>query len=245
MSAPATANRRLGLFGGSFDPIHGGHLYVARAAQRAHQLDRVIFVPAARPPHKPGRELASGPHRLAMVELAIAAEASWSACDLELYRPGPSYTIDTVLELPARVGEADDVELFLILGSDNLPGLPSWWRVDELLERVHPIVVPRGAQSASTAGESTGAGPWPRSVSDEAVPGEADGAQEPDHDALEMPVGLPAKWRAKLARGILDVPTAPGRSTDLRAALAAGEVPRDLPVEVLDYIREHGLYFAS
>jgi len=133
--------RRIGLFGGSFDPVHLGHLHVARAAQEAFGLDRVIFVPAARPPHKPGRVLASGADRLALLELVCQQEPSWSANGLELQRAGPSYTLDTIRDLPEAVGEPADCSIFMILGSDNLPGLPAWSRVEELLSRVQPITI--------------------------------------------------------------------------------------------------------
>src|SRR5262245_7482462 len=85
--------RRIGFFGGSFDPVHIGHLHVAREAQRAFALDRVVFVPAAQPPHKPGRRLASGEHRVRMLELAIGDTPGWSVSTLELERGGTSYTI--------------------------------------------------------------------------------------------------------------------------------------------------------
>lgn len=135
--------RRVGLFGGSFDPVHAGHLHAAQAAREAFGLDRVVFVPAARPPHKPGRELASGDDRLAMLRLAIAGEPRYSVCDLELSREGPSYTIDTVRALPAAIGEPADAEIFLVLGSDNLPGLADWREARALIERVVPVVVHR------------------------------------------------------------------------------------------------------
>lgn len=144
------SERRLGLYGGSFDPVHGGHLAVARAAADAFALDRVVFVPAARPPHKPGRRLAPGRDRAAMLALALADEPRFEVSTLELERDGPSYTIDTVRALPAAVGEAPDVPLYLVLGSDNLPGLPGWRAAEELLERVVPVVVLRAGDSRAT-----------------------------------------------------------------------------------------------
>jgi nicotinate-nucleotide adenylyltransferase len=145
MSAERAAGgaRRLGVFGGSFDPIHRGHLHAARAAQEAFDLDRVVFVPARRSPFKADREPAPGAERLAMVELAIAGEPSWSASALELERPGPSYTLDTVRRIRAALGEPPATELWLILGSDQLEGLPGWRGVEELLREAHPIVVRR------------------------------------------------------------------------------------------------------
>jgi nicotinate-nucleotide adenylyltransferase len=137
------AAQRIGLFGGSFDPVHSGHLHAARAALDAFDLDRVVFVPAARAPHKPGLPHTSDEHRLAMLRLAIAAEPRFSVSDLELRRGGTSYTIDTVRALPAELGLAEGDEIFLVLGSDNLRGLSSWRDVRELLELARPIVVQR------------------------------------------------------------------------------------------------------
>jgi len=136
--------RRLGLFGGSFDPVHSGHLHVARSAQRAFELDHVVFVPAAQPPHKPGRVLASPDDRAHMLSLATAGETSWSVCTLEFERSGPSYTIDTVRELPRRLGLRPDVEIFLVIGWDNLRGLEQWREAQTLLARVQPVVIWRG-----------------------------------------------------------------------------------------------------
>jgi nicotinate-nucleotide adenylyltransferase len=137
------AARRVGLFGGSFDPPHAGHLHVARAARGRFGLDRVVFVPAAEPPHKPGRQLASGADRLAMLRLLLADEPGCETNDLELRRGGRSFTIDTVRALPAALGEPEDCEIYLLIGSDNLAGLPGWREARALLERVQPVVVRR------------------------------------------------------------------------------------------------------
>ncbi len=140
MSGEEAGNRRrIGVFGGSFDPPHAGHLHAARAAREAFGLDEVRFVPAARPPHKPGRHLAEGPHRIALLELLIEGEPAFRVDDRELDRPGPSFTVDTLRELAAETG----AELFLILGTDNLPGLPDWRGVEALLELAQPVVVHR------------------------------------------------------------------------------------------------------
>ncbi len=130
------------IYGGSFDPVHRGHLAVARRAQEAFSLGKVWFVPAARPPHKPGKRLASGRDRVAMLELALV-DCPWAQVDArELSREGPSYTHATVVELlaedPSLVGR-----LHLILGGDNLPGLPGWYQAEALLEAVQPIVLRR------------------------------------------------------------------------------------------------------
>ena len=140
--------KRVGLFGGSFDPVHIGHLHAASAAQAAFGLERVVFVPAASPPHKPARALASGPDRAHMLALAIAGRRDWSISNIELDRPGLSYTIDTLRELPGRLLLTSDAKLFLILGSDNLRGFERWKDVHEILERAEPIVVLRDAQNS-------------------------------------------------------------------------------------------------
>lgn len=132
---------RAALYGGSFDPVHIGHLETARRAERVFALDRVLWVPAARPPHKPDRELANGPFRLAMLYLATAERPTWDVSEEELAREGPSYTFDTVRVAPRLFGaRAEDLDLHLILGSDNLPGLPRWHQVEALLDAVQPIV---------------------------------------------------------------------------------------------------------
>ncbi len=143
---PPGRPRRIGLFGGSFDPIHAGHLHAARAARDSFQLDRVVFVPASRSPFKAGHVPAPGPDRLRMVEIAIAGEKGFEVSDLELARGGPSFTIDTVRALPAAIGERPDVALFLVLGSDNLAQLGEWREARALLERVQPVVVHRDGQ---------------------------------------------------------------------------------------------------
>ena len=136
--------RRVGLLGGSFDPVHAGHLFVASMAQEHAGLDEVLFVPAARPPHKPDRVLTPGPDRLALLEAALEGEGGLRVVDLELGREGPSYTIDTVRALEEQFGGQGAVELHLILGGDNLEGMGTWREASALLERVTPIVVHRG-----------------------------------------------------------------------------------------------------
>jgi nicotinate-nucleotide adenylyltransferase len=114
---------RLALFGGSFDPPHLGHLAVAEAAREALALDRVLFCPAPRPPHKPGVRLGAVEDRLDMLRAAVADNPAFAASDAEARRPGPSYTVDT-LSLLAR--EHPGAELFCLVGSDTAVQLETW-----------------------------------------------------------------------------------------------------------------------
>jgi nicotinate-nucleotide adenylyltransferase len=120
MAAPV----RIGLLGGTFDPIHRGHLLIADAAWERLQLDSVIFIPAGRPWQKAGRDISQPDHRLAMVELAVEEHPGFSVSKIEIDRPGPTYTVDTLEQMPHELGP--DAELFLILGMDSLRELPGW-----------------------------------------------------------------------------------------------------------------------
>jgi nicotinate-nucleotide adenylyltransferase len=114
---------RIGIFGGSFDPVHVGHLIAAECAREQAGLDRVVFVPAATPPHKPGRILADGRQRLEMLALAIGGHDAFAVSPVELDRGGTSYTVDTLTALTAA--HPDD-RLVLLLGPDAVAGLPTW-----------------------------------------------------------------------------------------------------------------------
>jgi nicotinate-nucleotide adenylyltransferase len=116
--------RRIGLFGGSFDPIHIGHLALAQAAKLALPLDEVVFLPAGQPWQKVNSSMTAAEHRLAMVQLAIAGLDGLSVDDREIRRAGPTFTIDTVRELRAEHGPA--ACLVLLIGSDQFHALTSW-----------------------------------------------------------------------------------------------------------------------
>lgn len=128
---------KIGLFGGSFDPIHRGHVAGAEAARRAAGLDRVLFVPTARPPHKPGRRLAPALARYAMAELAVLDHQDLEVSAVELGGDAPAYTIETLERLRAeRPGD----ELWLVVGSDSLAELHTWRRFPDLLAG-YPVAV--------------------------------------------------------------------------------------------------------
>jgi nicotinate-nucleotide adenylyltransferase len=122
--------QRLGIMGGTFDPIHNGHLMIARAAMEALHLDRVLFIPDRIPPHKAAGSTPAG-DRLAMVILAIADEPRFLPSDMELRRKGPSYTYDTVRALYRRLHAIYD--LFFIIGGDSAEALPTWYRIRETM----------------------------------------------------------------------------------------------------------------
>lgn len=131
---------KLGIFGGSFDPVHLGHLILAEQCREQANLDRVVFIPAARPPHKTERELTPFHHRVEMLTLAISGQPAFQVDPLENDRPGPSYTVHTLEELKARDAAAD---LWLILGGDSLVDLPLWLQPRRLLELAGLLVVAR------------------------------------------------------------------------------------------------------
>ena len=123
-----------------FDPIHVAHLAVAEAARDTYGLRRVLFVPASEPPHKPGRGITAVEDRLAMVEAAIAGNAGFKISRIEIDRPGPSYTVDTLMTLR----QADPGgHLALILSAESYAELPTWHRAEGILELAHLIVAPR------------------------------------------------------------------------------------------------------
>jgi nicotinate-nucleotide adenylyltransferase len=120
---------KLGVFGGTFDPPHLGHLIVAGEVHHRLGLDRVLWIPAAVPPHKRDRDITPGHIRLRMVRAAIADDPRFEASDMELKRDGPSYTVDTLRELRA---DRPDAEIFLILGADQLGEIESWKEPEEI-----------------------------------------------------------------------------------------------------------------
>ncbi len=131
---------RLGIFGGSFNPVHLGHLLLAQTAQEQFDLDRVLFMPCAVQPHKDPRALASAMHREAMVEAAILDNLGFDLLDIELRRGGVSYTVDSLREIRSRYPHA---ELFFMIGADTLLELHGWKDIDTVLSLCEFIVFAR------------------------------------------------------------------------------------------------------
>jgi nicotinate-nucleotide adenylyltransferase len=131
---------RIGILGGTFNPIHIGHLILAEETREKIGLDRIIFVPAYLPPHKEDSDIAQAKQRLVMVKLAIQGNPNFAVSDLEIKRDGRSYTIDTIKELKGLYSRD---ELYFIIGSDLLEYLDEWKDLDEILKLVKFIVATR------------------------------------------------------------------------------------------------------
>lgn len=214
--------RRVGFFGGTFDPPHRGHLEPARCAAEALELDAVVFVPAGSPPHKQGEPITPFAHRFAMLALATQREPGFFVCDLEANREGPTYTVDSV-PLLSRKWPAE--QAFFILGSDSFVQITSWHRWVELVDLVHLVVLHRGKtwgaeMLAAVPGWLAARAVWAR------------------------PGAVPALPEAGPRRVVLlDHPPVEAAATDLRARLAAGAEVGDLvPPAVLDHITKYRLY---
>jgi nicotinate-nucleotide adenylyltransferase len=143
---------RLGLFGGTFDPPHIGHLIVAQDALEQLRLDRILFIPAGAPPHKLKQEITSGATRLAMLEAAVGADARFGIETLELERSGPSYTVDTVAALK---GKYPGAELVLLIGADQYREFGTW-REPARVASMATIAVLSRSGSESGSGPSAG-----------------------------------------------------------------------------------------
>ena len=217
------AEWRLGILGGTFNPIHLGHLALAEAFRARLGLDRVLFVPAGTPPHKPPGGLVSSLHRYAMVSLAVAGHSKFVACPIEIERAGPSYTVDTV---EALAGEWPGARLFLLMGSDTFLDLPTW-RTPERLGTFATLAVGYRARSPfdpeSAAARAVlarlGRAGWRR------VPPDAPETLAPGECVL------------------VETRTVAVSAREVRDRLAAGESARDqVPLGVAEYIAHHELY---
>jgi nicotinate-nucleotide adenylyltransferase len=132
---------RIGIFGGTFDPIHLGHLVLAEQCREQCRLDEVWFVPAALPPHKLDATISSAKARSEMIEFAIAGNSAFKLSNIELDRSGPSYTVTTLEELTASDSSR---ELFLLIGADSVRDLPTWREPKRILELATIVAVNRG-----------------------------------------------------------------------------------------------------
>jgi nicotinate-nucleotide adenylyltransferase len=208
------------LFGGSFTPIHYGHLLLADEVAEMLALDRVIFMPAAQPPHKGAADLAPATDRHAMVALATHGNARFEVSDLELRREGPSYTVDTLAALAAGSGD----ELFLLLGSETFLDLLTWKEAERVARLARLVVVPR-----------TGSPFDGQSAQAQKVLREIGHTRFVDASAPPSPEGvIVARARS------LDI-----SASDLRRRAREGRsLAYRLPESVIAYIQARGLYRA-
>ncbi len=135
--------QKIGLYGGSFDPVHLGHLLVAQAACEEAGLNRLFFIPAAQSPFKPATMPTPAAERLRLLRLALAGKNHYEIDEQEIKRGGISYSIDTVRDYTRRF---PDAELFCLIGADHVPSLPKWREVEELAQLVEFIAIPRPGQ---------------------------------------------------------------------------------------------------
>lgn len=205
---------RLGIFGGSFDPVHNGHLALARACQAQAVLDEIWFTPTAIQPLKRGGAHATSAERVEMLRLTIESEAdgptdsgrpaNWSVCTLEIDRRGFSYTVDTLRQIRAELPGA---ELFSLLGADTLRDVPRWYQPAEIFRLATPLVVAR--------------------------------AEQPEPDLAPLGLLCPAEHQPLL----VEMPAVPVSSTEIRRRIRDRQPIDDLvPAAVAEYIKSRRLY---
>ncbi|MFO7605899.1 MAG: nicotinate-nucleotide adenylyltransferase [Desulfurivibrionaceae bacterium] len=217
---PKKPGRRVGVLGGTFDPIHNGHLRLADHVLRGLLLDSILFIPAARPPHKGHDLVASFDHRLAMVKIAVHDSPRYLVSDMEGVRRGPSYSVDTLKEL--RDSLDPETLLFFIVGMDAFVELHTWKNWQQLLDYANLAVVPRPG--------------FPLAMVGKVIPGMGCYSFDP----------VNSRWSAPDRTGrIYPVEMDPVdiSSTDIRRKISAGVSPAGLiPGAVADYIGRNRLY---
>jgi nicotinate-nucleotide adenylyltransferase len=213
---------RTGILGGTFDPIHRGHLAAAGTALRALKLERVLFVPSSIPPHRPTPPLASEFHRFAMVTLALSGYSAYEASDIELRMGGLSYTSRTLEHLAAQGHPPSS--LFFITGADAFAEIDTWHEYPRLLERAHFVVVSRPGPSGQTTRDTLPS--LARYMRDAASVNPGALARSPLPSILLVSASTPDVSSTRI-RQIIE---RKGRLTDA------------VPAAVADHIARHGLY---
>jgi nicotinate-nucleotide adenylyltransferase len=205
------------LFGGSFDPIHHGHLIVCAWVGERLGVDRTVLIPSARPPHKSRSALAPADDRLAMCRLAVEGDPRFEVSDWELTQPGPNYTLHTVRHFREQLAESASLgrqtPLYWLIGMDSLRELPTWHRVDELASAANLVTARRPGAALA--------------------------------DLSHLAGSLSSEQIETLRRHILDTPHIEISATDIRERVAARRSIQYLvPPAVERYVRERGLYEA-
>ncbi|MFH7320301.1 nicotinate-nucleotide adenylyltransferase [Desulfurivibrio sp. D14AmB] len=222
--------RRVGVLGGTFDPVHNGHLVLAAAARDGFALDLVVFIPAAQPPHKQGEPVSSFSHRATMLELALADQSAMVVSRMERQRLGPSYSIDTLRELRQNLPAACD--LFFIIGSDAFAEITTWKNYQELFRYADFLVAERPDLAPGRLAHLLGDLPGFTPPAVESSPGLA---VDPDL----------RPWRHRLGGLVYpcSVNAVPVSATNIRARARRGQSLADLvPAPVAAYIEQNGLY---
>lgn len=207
----------LGVLGGTFDPIHNGHIAAADAAERALHLDRVVLVPSRVPPHRRDPVGAGSDHRVAMAELAARERPGWSASRIEIDREGPSYTYDTLAELREQF---PGTQIFFILGADAFAEIATWSRYPAVLDLANFVVVSRPGITLDSL----------RERAPSAFPSTSLGASSPEPSAKTRVI-------------LVEATTPDVSSTEIRRRIRTGESLAGLvPDSVANYIQQHRLY---
>ncbi len=221
------APTRLGLLGGSFNPIHNGHLAIAGQVRERLHLDRILFIPSGEPPHKRDGSLAPAKDRYEMVRLAIADNPSFTISDIEVRRTGKSYSIDTIRELQRQHGPS--TELHFLIGLDAFLDFPGWKEPQTLLKACRFVVISRPGQSFQSLAKL--------SMLPELDPHAL--AQLDSGELNRLDVAIPS------SPGIicLPLPPCPISASDIRQRVRGkGSLANVLPPPVESYILQHRLY---
>ncbi len=220
MELPEGLGQRIGILGGTFDPVHNGHLAIAVKAKGEFGLDSFLFIPAHQPPHKPDYIISSFKDRVAMLECAIGKQSGFFVSRLEANRPGPSYSIDTLTLLRQQLGSG--INLFFTIGMDSFAEIMTWKTYERLLRLTDFIVADRPDQSMGGMAE----------IIKQYFP--------LHHYDEEQRAWVAGSGFGSIYSMHISVPVS---ATEIRARVQAGRPIDDLvPEGVARYIAKHGLY---
>ena len=138
--------KKIGIFGGTFNPIHHGHLKMAEAARKEYKLSCVYFIPCGVPPHKPKKDLLPAKKRFELVKKTIKGKKYFKVLDIEIKKKKPCYTIDTIREILVGVGRDQHLQSYFLIGQDEFENLYTWNKANELAKTVTFLVLPRGSK---------------------------------------------------------------------------------------------------
>ena len=218
------AVKRVGIFGGTFDPPHLGHLILAEEIREAFGLTEVLFMPSNEPPHKDRSDLTAAQHRFAMVEAATRSNPAFVASPIEVNRPGKSFSIDTVREVSEAMGV--DAELVFVTGLDAFLDIETWEGYEQLLDLSHVVVVSRPGHGFEDVAK------LPAWIGERVVD-----LRDVDGKGVDQ---FPKEGRRIFLSDAVHIDIS---STDIRERVASGvSVRYKVPAEVESYLRAHGLY---